>query len=143
MDNQNIVGTWTLVSVTIRSTSGTEISPFGNNPVGQIIYTHSGEVSIMIMRPDRTIFSGGDAMSGTPEEVREAFEGFDAYCGSYSVDEEISTVTHHIEACRFPNWVGTDQLRHFTLSGNHLELTAPPIEGDGQEWTATLVWKRK
>jgi hypothetical protein len=32
---------------------------------------------------------------------------------------------HHIEAALLPNWVGTDQLRHFAFDGKYLTLKRP------------------
>ena len=45
-----------------------------------------------------------------------------------------------VEASTFPNWIGTDQKRYFTLSGDEMIWTnrAPAVSGE----IAKLVWKR-
>lgn len=142
-DDQRLVGTWSLVKITINSSCGKEIFPFGEQPSGQIIYTSDGDMSLFIMRTGRAHFASGDSLSGTPGEIKQAFEGFDAYSGKYSVDRQKCTVFHYIEISRFPNWEGTTQVRNFSISNNELILIAPPIRGLGQEWAVTLNWERK
>lgn len=85
----------------------------------------------------------GDPLRGTPEEIKEAFEGFDAYGGTYEVDMEKGAVTHHIAVGRFPNWEGTAQVRYFKLLGDQLLLRTPPIFALDQEWILEVVWERK
>ena len=53
--------------------------------------------------------------------------GFLAYFGTYTVDEKAGVVVHHVEGASFPNWIGTDQRREFTLSGRRLTLRTPPL----------------
>lgn len=113
-------------SLDMKSLEGEVFHPYGEAPQGMLIYDASGYMSVVLMRPGRPKFLGGDPLSGTAEELKEAFEGFDAYSGRYEVDLEKGIVTHHLEACRFPNWEGTDQVRYFELSGDRLVLSTPP-----------------
>jgi len=41
-----------------------------------------------------------------------------------------------------PNWLNLTQLRHSTLDGDHLTLSAVTTAPDGVETISTLVWKR-
>ena len=91
-------------------------------------------MSALLMHPDRPKFATGDMMQGTPEELKAAFEGFDAYCGTYTIDEVNGAVIHHVQGAKFPNWVGSDQVRFFIFSGDTLRITAPPILAGGEEW---------
>ena len=143
MSNESVVGTWSLVSMTAKSSKGDEFYPYGENPAGMIIYSDSGDVAVVLMRVNRSKSVSGDLLGGTPEEIKEAFEGFDAYGGTYEVDMEKGVVIHHIEVGRFPNWEGTAQVRHFKLLGNQLLLSTPPIFALGQEWAVHAVWERK
>lgn len=80
---------------------------------------------------------------GAPQdaEVRAAFDGFVAYCGTYEVNEKEQYVVHHVDLDKAPHIVGTDRRRSFVFSGNRLSLTlpSPPREGATQ---STLVWER-
>ena len=99
-----------------------------------LIYT-PGRINVRFAdEPRQARFVSGDVMEGIPEELEAAFEGFDAYCGTYTLDEKNSTVIHHVQGAKFPNWVGTDQVRYFRLSGDTLRITAPPILAQGVEW---------
>jgi hypothetical protein len=96
----------------------------------------------LLMRHGRSKFVSGDPFGGTSEELKEAFEGFDAYCGTYELDIENGKVTHHVEGAHFPNWEGTDQKRFFELSDDRLVIKTPPIPALGTEWVLSLVWDR-
>ena len=137
-----LVGTWTLLSFKAKSSAGDERHPHGTNPVGQLVYTAEGYMSVVMSRSNRPKFASADLVGGTPEEVRQAFEGLEAYAGTYEVDAARGTVTHHLAVCRYPNWEGQSQLRHFELSGDHLVLSTPPMTARGAQWVYTLVWQR-
>ena len=49
-----LAGTWRLVSCVRTHQDGTTSFPWGEYPVGQIIYLSSGRMSAQIMRPGRT-----------------------------------------------------------------------------------------
>ena len=137
-----LVDTWKLLSFESQSAAGDTAYPFGEHPHGLLMYDSHGRMSVVLTRADRPAFASGDPARGTPEEIKAAFEGFNAYCGTYTVDTTRGTVTHHVEANSFPNWVGTDQQRFFTLSERRLTLRAPPLLVDGQTVTLTAVWER-
>jgi hypothetical protein len=137
-----LVGTWKLLSFESQSADGEISHPFGEHAHGLLMYDSHGRMSVVLTRADRPTFVSGDPARGTPEEIKAAFDGFSAYCGTYNIDNKRRTVTHHVEANSFPNWVGTDQQRFFTLSGRRLTLRAPPLLVDGQTVTFTAVWER-
>jgi len=59
------------------------------------------------------------------------------YFGTYTIDENAGTVTHHIEESWFPNLIGTQQVRHYRFQRNQLVLNADT------EWgQVKIVWKR-
>jgi len=133
MDKEKLIGTWKFESMKVETEKGEIVYPYGEKPFGMLIYTPSGHMSVLLMRPDRPRFASNDPLSGSPEEIESAYGGFDAYCGTYSVDEEKGTVTHHIEGSKFPNWVGTDQVRNFQFSNDKLLLKAILLI-KGEEW---------
>lgn len=124
MDKEKLIGTWKFESMKVETEKGEIVYPYGENIFGMLIYTPSGHISVLLMNPDRFKFASDDPLDGSSEEIESAYGGFDAYCGTYSVDEEKGTVTHHIEGSKFPNWVGTNQVRHFEFSDNKLLLYA-------------------
>ena len=135
-------GTWKFISLVGKSTKGEVYYPYGENLFGMIMYDTKGYMSVLLMNPDRPRFTSGDMMKGTPDEIRAAFVGFDAYCGTYIIDEEKSKVTHNLQGSKFPNWVGTAQVRFFEISGDTMRLTAPPILAGGVQWNFEAVLVR-
>jgi hypothetical protein len=79
-------------------------------------------------------------VAGTPEENAAIVQGIIAYFGTYSVSVEDHLVTVHVEGSTFPNWVGTDQKRLFTIIGDELRYTN--LNRSSGEGTALVVWKR-
>ena len=67
---------WRLVSFESRDATGRVTQPMGSRPVGQLLYDESGNMSVHLMRPERTRFASGDRLKGTDQEVRGAFEGY-------------------------------------------------------------------
>jgi len=143
MQNVNLVGTWKLLSAIARNPNGDTFYPFGEDAFGRLMYDSNGNVSVFLMKTGRSKFASDDRMEGTAEEKLEAFEGSLAYCGTYEIDEDEGTITHHVEGANFPNWEETDQLRFFKLSGNQLTLTTPGILVRGQELIVSLIWELK
>ena len=138
----SVAGTWKLVSYETVTPAGVKTYPLGEDAVGLLIYQPSGRMSVQFMRRDRPRFKSGDAWRGTLEEERAAFEGFFSYAGRYTVDVKNGTVTHHIEICSAPNYVGTDVVRTFTISGNRVSLRTPQRQLAGQTSSSTLIWER-
>jgi len=139
---QQLIGTWILVSLNNVREDGSRFSPVGSNPKGILIYDATGRMSVQIMGTERARFAAGNFLEGTAEENKAAVHGTISYFGTYTIDEASHTVTHHIESSLFPNWDGTDQRRTYTLAGDELELTTPPVAFPGGSSVGHLVWKR-
>ena len=126
----------------LKTESGKTVYPYGKKPFGILIYTPTGYISALLMNPDRDKFASNDLKAGTTEEIKRAYENFDAYCGTYTVDENKGTVTHHVKGAKFPNWVGTDQVRYFELKNDKLQIKAT-LEIEGKNWHGVAVLKRE
>jgi hypothetical protein len=136
----SVVGTWRLVSSEGRSSAGDVSRPYGDGPVGLLLYGADGYMSATLMRPDRPPFASGDRLRGTAEEVRLASEGFLAYCGTYDLDASKGIIVHHVTAADFPNIVGTDLVRRFTMDDDQLVLETQPVLRAGKTWVFRLTW---
>ena len=111
--SKKLIGTWTFVAFEARSSRGTIIHPLGTDPYGLLMFDTDRNFSAFTMRRDRPTFAVNDASKGTPNEIKAAFEGLIAYCGTYDVNNKKGTLTYHIEGNWFPNLVGQDQVRFF------------------------------
>ena len=132
------VGTWKFISLVTESTEGDIFYPYGENLYGKLMYDTKGNMSALLMRPNRPKFASGDIYNGTSEEIKFAFENFDAYCGTYEIHKDEGTVTHHIEGARFPNWEGSDQTRYYEFSNDTLSLSAK-IKAQGEDWELRAI----
>lgn len=141
--DSGLVGTWRLVSAEERTEDGRTIPLWGSAPAGRLMYDGRGRMSAQLMDPRRKPFASEDRLGGTAAEMRGAFEGYDAYFGSYAVDANAGVVVHHVMGSLFPNLIGTDQRRFFGLSGNRLTLTTPPFLRGARRSTYVLVWERE
>jgi len=137
-----LLGAWRLVSYEARDSKGELHYPLGEHVSGLLVYDAGGNMSAHVMRNDRPLFAANDAACGTDSEVRAAFESHDSYFGTYTIDQATQTVTHHVLGAAYPNWIGSDQLRHFKLDGSRLLLSTPPIVFGGQSLEYVLVWER-
>lgn len=138
-----LLGTWHLQDCVGSSDRGDVSLPFGERPSGMLMYDADGNMAVTLMRSYRKSFAVNDITQAAEEEVLAAFHDFDAYSGTYTLNAEEGTVTHHVRQARFPNWIGTDQLRYYTLQGDTLVLRSAPIPRDGRQWTFTLTWVRE
>jgi hypothetical protein len=143
---ERFIGVWRLVSYEATNKSTREVFyPLGPKPFGRLTYDPAGRMSAQLMNPGRRAVGGSPERSAVAvtqrascEEMREMVTGFSAYCGRFEVDESSQTVTHHVEACLIPSWVGSKQHRSFQFAGNQLILTSAKQESVGR-----LVWQRE
>jgi hypothetical protein len=136
-----LVGSWKLISFHSQDSTGQTAYPFGRDAQGRLIYEPDGHMAVQLMNPNRPRFTSDDPLVTSEAEVRSAFGGYTAYYGTYSVNPDAQTITHHIEAALLPNWAGTDQQRHFEFDGKYLTLKGPLLLG-GVQGVVSLVWER-
>lgn len=142
-ENNPLVGTWHLRLCEGRSIDGKVSQPFGEHPSGMLMYDADGNMAVILMQSYRRSFASEDVVQASKEEILAGFAEFEAYGGTYTLNAAEGTVIHHIRQARFPNWIGTDQLRHYSLQGDTLVLKSTPILRDGKEWVFTLDWYRE
>jgi Lipocalin-like domain len=122
---KRFIGMWRLVSAP---------SPLrGQNPTGFIVYDKSGNMAAQIM-PDRPRPKFA-ATQPTPEEAKEALIGYVAYFGTYTVDANAKTVTHHRTGNIHPGAAAT-VVRRFEFVGDD-RVILRPVENEN-----VLTWER-
>ena len=136
---QTIVGTWQLMTRTVTRADGSKVidAVLGEKPTGRLVYDASGAMSLQMMRTGRkdAISTPGNA---TDKANPRVILGYDSYFGRYKVDQKAGTVTHHVEGSLFPEDLGDDWVRPFTLKGDTLTLSLTGEDG----LTRTLVFQR-
>ena len=143
MNARDLVGTWYLVSFVARRADGSAArEPWGPAPAGRLIYTADGHVAAVLTKPDRVRFASADPTGGTVDEMKEAFEGLEAYAGRYEFDEATSVVRHYTDVARLPNWQGASVQRYADLHENELTLRTAPMTIRSVEVVLSLAWRR-
>ena len=143
---QDLVGTWRLVSVETIRPNGEVIYPFyGRHPEGLLIYDRSGWMSVQIVsdpKPTVPTSSSREGFLAAPAADKvTAVNGYYAYYGTWTFDASAQTVTHHIQQSLYPGEKETDGLRRLLLEGNRLTLFAKTHEMD-EDHERRLVWER-
>ena len=141
---EQLLGAWTLSSCVERDIeTGFENHPFGERPLGLILYTPDGYMSAQLQRSERPPFAEGDLLHATPEEYAAAGSSYVAYSGRFFVDEGKKSLSHEMSVSFFPNWLGQRQVRLVELNGDHLQLSTDiPQRMNGVLKIVTVSWRR-
>jgi hypothetical protein len=141
-DLSPFVGEWRLVSWTATGSEGIVRHPYGEQAIGQLVYTATGQMSAQLMRSefDTGAFAEMDGLTALRQIIGTAFG---AYWGTYVVDEDAQTVTHNVQGCISPEWVGTTRVRAFRFhDSDNLFLSARLPDADDPGEMNELHWER-
>src|SRR5260370_42488166 len=107
---EQLVGAWALTSFVERDIeTGVENRPFGEHPLGLILYTPDGYVSAQLQPPERPPFADGDLLHATSEEYATAGRSHIAYSGRFFVDEAKNSLPHEMAVSSFATALGRQQ----------------------------------
>jgi Lipocalin-like domain len=137
-----LTGTWTLVSVDNIYPDGSRQHPYGEKPVGMLVFDAKGNYAIQILNAARPKVASGDKNKCTPEEYQALVQGSNSHFGTYTADETGKTITFNIMQASFPNWEGTVQKRLYTYTGNEIKYVVTHTTQGGQSVIAEVTWKR-
>ncbi|HKQ23095.1 MAG TPA: lipocalin-like domain-containing protein [Burkholderiales bacterium] len=143
MEADKFIGAWRLVAAEFRAEDGAIAeSPYGPEPQGLLMYDAHGSMAAQLAQTGRRAFAVADRMAGTTDEIKAAFESYQAYYGRYRIDEREHVVTHTVTQALLPNWIGTEQRRQYKFKDGRLILRTPPILIGGKRLTGELVWEK-
>jgi hypothetical protein len=152
-----VVGTWKLISwETLRSNGQALNIIMGPHPIGLLIYSSNGYMAVQGMHDPRPTFAE-NGLKATRDELRNAFFGYYAYWGTYTINEADSTVEHSLQSSLRPLEVGVKYKRSLSFDGTTLVLTTPPEKAnlaffhdflgdtqlrEGEETVNRITWER-
>jgi len=116
-EREKFVGAWRLAWMEEQGAGGkvTRIT----NRKGMLLYTRDGHMSVQLMYPE--------AKSALSNEYVQS--GYEASFGSYEVNKESHTVTHHLDGSITRALVGKELRRVYWFSDGHLIIkSARPDE---------------
>ena len=120
---ESLLGAWTLESFVARDVAtGEERHPLGEHPRGLITYTGDGHMSAQLAQSD--------------------MQGYIAYGGGFSVNEQTATVHHEVTISMLPELLTQPQFRQATVDGDLLTLSATTTDDAGVQTHANLTWRR-
>jgi hypothetical protein len=105
---EKLIGAWRLVSLEGPGADG-KISRI-TDLKGMLVYTRDGHMSVQLMYPQSASGLSNDYVKN----------GYEASFGSYEVNEQAHTVTHHVEGSITEELVGKDLPRVYQFSDGHL-----------------------
>jgi hypothetical protein len=138
-----LIGSWRLVSREDRTAAGKRtVDPgLGADPVGLLIYDSGGNFAAQFMRRDRSSVAPQTA-ARPGENNSTAVNGYDAYFGTYTVDETSGTVTQRLAGALSPGDVGRVVTREIRIDGDRLVIELATTGAEGEPITRSLTWVR-
>ena len=140
--SQALIGTWRLVSREDRTGSGERrIDPgLGADPIALLVYDRGGNFAAQFMKRERR--SAPVAAGPSAPNNSQAVGGYDAYFGSYTVDDAAGTVTQRLQGALSAENVGLVLTRAMQVIGNELVIQLDTASADGTPVVRTLRWTR-
>jgi hypothetical protein len=123
---ERLIGAWHLAHIDSPGGDGKPMDI--PQPIGMLVYTRDGHVSVQLMYPK----------SASRMSNEYVHDGYEASFGSYDVDEAKHTVTHHVRGSNTGDLlVGKDLPRvfQFTRDGHLIIRSANPEE----HWS--VIWE--
>ncbi len=141
ISKEDLLGCWQLESWAIGYSDREDFTyPYGEEPVGLLLYTNDGWMSASIARPERAALPEDVSYRKLSDEVKAgAFTSYFHYAGRYRVAD--GDVVHQVTQSLNPNFPGTEQLRHAELDGQTLVLSGKDQVGGATRFHS-LVWHR-
>jgi len=141
--SQALVGTWRLTSrIDVTAAGERRIDPaLGADPVALLYYDRDGHFAAQFMKRDRSGGADAPAAAGMPNNSR-AQGGYDAYFGSYTVDDAAGTVTQRLEGALSRENVGQVLTRGMRVEGDSLTIRVETAAADGAALVRTLTFRR-
>jgi hypothetical protein len=125
-----IIGTWKVISWESLRPDGQIVNIWmGLHPTGLIIYQPNGYMAVQIMADPRPTFTQIPATSPPPyDEFRDAYFGYYAYWGTYTINDAGNGVVHNVQGSERPYEVGRKNQRSVSIDGTKLVITTPPYK---------------
>lgn len=123
-----LTGIWRLVESKAWDEAGDSLpTPYGEHPVGQIVFTAEGRFLSAICNGDRDLADG-------------VARGYSSYGGIYTLDG--MTLTVAVDMASDPRRIGGQQVREAHLNGVRLVLRPPARPYGDTVQQRELLWER-
>jgi len=134
-----LVGGWRLLSVEATFTdTGERVATFGPAPSGRVVITEGGRIQFLITKSNRQPPADDAARAALFNETI-------AYSGTVRLTGP-GEFTTTVEISLFPEEIGTEKRRLFTIDGDRLRICRPEQTSrvtKGRVAVSDLVWVRE
>jgi hypothetical protein len=139
-----LIGTWELLTREDRTAAGElRVDPaLGANPIALLFFDSHGHFAAQFMKRDRGSVAPEVTSVNTAPNNSRARGGYDAYFGTYQVDETHGTVTTTLTGALSPENVGQTFTRTMSVVGDDLTIRLETASASGEPIGRTLRWKR-
>ncbi len=136
-------GTWELLSrIDVNDAGERRDEPgLGSDPIALLVYDRAGHFAAQFMKRDRSAAAITDAPVAGSNNTR-AQGGYDAYFGTYTVDDATGRVTQTLLGALSAESVGMVITREMQVDGDRLVIALRTTSMAGEPVTRTLTWKR-
>lgn len=138
----DLVGTWRLVSRIDRDESGkvVEEPTLGSDPLALLFFDGAGNFAAQFMKRDRGAAVAAPVFTG--DNNTAAMDGYDAYFGTYEVDEATGDVRTTLAGALSAAHVGATMARNMKVEGRSLVIRLNTNAAGGTIVHRTLTWER-
>ena len=136
-----IQGTWWLLSREDHTKDGQKrIDPIlGIDPIAILVYAND-HFAAQFMKRDRNTESVTH-VTGAGQNNTSAIGGYDAYFGTYHVNEGTNLVAHTLVGSINPANIGMTVYRNLNVEGDKLIIQLDTTTQEGEPVARTLTWK--
>lgn len=146
----DLPGTWILRSRIDVTRDGHRLPDplLGEDPVALLVYDRTGHFAAQFMKRDRSSAlpapAAARAGAGPGNAVNNTLSqgGYDAYFGTYVVDDATGRVTQRLLGSLSPGNVGMVLTRAMEVAGDRLTIALETTAADGTPVVRTLTWER-
>jgi len=137
-----IQGTWWLLSREDHTSDGQrKIDPnLGSDPIAILVYANN-YFAAQFMKRERSAHSVSQPTAAGQNNT-SAIGGYDAYFGTYEVNEETNRVAHTLVGSINPGNIGMTVYRNLLVEGDKLTIKLETTTQEGEPVIRTLIWKR-
>jgi hypothetical protein len=140
-ESSGFAGLWRLVSGIDKTDTGEIINEpsLGSDPIALLMYDNLGNMSVQIMKRERISGSVTSIQQSSINSV--AFNGYDAYFGTYIIDNLNHQIKHQIKGAIDPEDISKELVRNYSISRDALLLWFN-TSNSNVTVTRTLTWVR-
>ncbi|GAB3326961.1 hypothetical protein GCM10027299_26800 [Larkinella ripae] len=137
----SIIGAWRLLRFDAKNVVTNKVYQlYGPDPVGTLLLSEDGYMSVAIMARNRTDFPVESLQGASTEAKAHACETYLSYSGRWRIED--TKIFVHVLVSLLPNWTNKEHYRRFHLEADTLTFQTPILQTGGSETVIELSWAR-